>query len=196
LNFVKGKGTVMKKINIIVSVSVFVVFCTAALSMGADIAKIGVVDFQRAITISSAGKAVQLAIKKQHSKMREDLKKKEDEIKQIEERLRQESMVLSESKREEKKRDLRIKVNDIKVLEKKYNAKLQSFQNDLVKEIQKELVVLVRGIGKRESYLLVIEKVTVIYAPNTIDITDQVIKEYNEVYAKKIKDMRTKEKSK
>jgi outer membrane protein len=154
-------------------------------SMAADIAKIGVVDLQRVMETSDAGKSAQTQIKQQKDKMEADLKGKGAEIEQIRQRLEREAMVMSKESREENEREARIKLNDFKTLQKKYRNELQQLEKRLVSQLRDDTIALVDEIGKKEGYLLIISRVGVLYSPNTIDITDQLIKRLNERYAKK-----------
>ena len=168
----------------------FVLVCVVFLGMSdfclaADVAKIGVIDLQRVMEASSAGKAAQAQIKQQKDKMETDLKDKGAEIEQIRQRLEREAMVMSKESREEKEREARIKLNDFKTLQKKYRTELQRLEKRLVSQLRDDTVALVNEIGKKEGYLLIISRVGVLYSPNTIDITDKLIKRLNEFYSKK-----------
>ncbi len=44
---------------------------------------------------------------------------------------------------------------------------------------------IVKAMGKKEGYLLIINKFGVIYSPNSIDITDKVIGKLNAKLTKK-----------
>ena len=55
----------------------------------------------------------------------------------------------------------------------------------LVNELRKDVFTLVEEIGKKEGYLLIINNFSVIYSPGSIDITDKLIKQMNDKYAKK-----------
>jgi len=161
-------------------------FCFLVVSSyGADVAKIGVVDIQRVFVTSSAGKAAQAEIKIQKAKMEADLEKKGGEIKELQAKLERESLVMSREKREEKEREVNIKKFDFMALEKEYLKELKSHQRKILNKIRKDLHELIQEIGKKEGYLLIIDNVTVLYAPNTIDITDKVIQKYNASFARK-----------
>jgi Skp family chaperone for outer membrane proteins len=43
---------------------------------------------------------------------------------------------------------------------------------------------MVEEIGKKEGYLLILRSEGVMYAPDTIDITDAIIKQMNDSFAK------------
>ena len=175
----------MRSKNWIFALVCFVFLGLSDFSLAADVAKIGVVDLQRVMETSDAGKSAQTQIKQQKDKMESDLKDKGAEIEQIRQRLEREAMVMSKASREEKEREARIKLNDFKTLQKKFRNELQQLEQRLVTQLRDDTIALVNEIGKKEGYLLIISRVGVLYSPNTIDITDQLIKRLNERYAQK-----------
>lgn len=151
----------------------------------ADVAKIGVVDVQRIMSASNQGKAAQAQIKVQSDQLTQALKEKGDEIEELKKQIERESMVMSTEKREEKERDFRIKLNDLKSLEQRYRGELQALEKKLVNDLRKEIYAMAEEIGKKEGYLMIIANFDVMYAPGSIDITDKLIKQLNAVYDKK-----------
>ena len=149
-----------------------------------DIAKIGIIDAQRILETSSAGKAAQAQIKEKSVRMAEDLKKRGSEVEQLRTQLEREAMVMSQEKREDARREFRIKMNDFKSLEQKYRSELKQLEQKLVGRIQADIIQLTQEIGKQGGYLLIINRPAVLYSPTSIDITDQVIQKYNTKYAK------------
>jgi len=156
-------------------------------SFGADVAKIGIIDFQRIVKTSSAGKKAMAEINKKGKEMETDLKKRGGEIEELKKNLDREALVMSKEMREQKGRDFRIKLNDFKTLEKKYSNNLRTLNARLVSRIQKDIFEIVAEIGKKEGFLLIVEKMEagVVYSPNSIDITDRVIQKYNSDYTQK-----------
>ena len=173
-----------RKSNIILFVCFFSLLWLGSVN-AADVAKIGVANLQRVLEASNQGKSAQQEIKKQKDQMEQEMKQKGGEIEELRKQLERESMVMSKDKREEKEREIRIKINDFKSLDKRYRAQLQRLEKKLVSELLKEVSALVEEIGKKEGYLLIINKPGIMYSPKSIDITDQVIKELNARYAKK-----------
>jgi len=149
-----------------------------SLSVGAaESNRIGIVDFQRLLENSEAGKKAQTEIKGQHERMVASLKTKEGEIEELRKRLEREALVMDKGMREEKEREYRIKVGDLKDLQQKYNGEIQMVEARVIGRIQEEVLRLVEKMGKQDGYLLILEKrnAGVMYAPNTIDITDKLI---------------------
>ncbi len=155
-------------------------FLSTLPALGADVAKIGVIDFQRFLGTSKAGQEAQAKFKDQGTKMETELKKKETEIKDLRDRLERETMVMTQEVREQKEREYRIKVSDFKALEKKSLGELKELENNLVSKIRDDLLALIEEIGKRDGYLLIIDKAVAHYHPAKIDITDELIQIYNE----------------
>ena len=172
------------KYGLLFLVSFFSFFWFASAD-AADVAKIGVLNMQRVLSTSDAGKAAQAEIKTQRDKMLQDLKVKGAEIDALGKQFERESMVMSKEKREEKEREYRIRINDFKTLEKRYNTQSQDLQKRLLNEIVKDVAALVEGIGKNEGYLLIVRREGVVYSPDSIDITDALIKKMNASFAKK-----------
>ena len=170
--------------------NIAIIFCLLSLvwlnsANAADVAKIGVANLQRILETSNQGKSAQDEIKKQKDKMELELKQKGGEIEELRKQLERESMVMSKEKREEKEREIRIKLNDFKSLQKRYRTELQNLEKKLVNSLLKEVSTLVEEIGKKEGYLLIINNSGVMYSPKSINITDKVIKELNARFAKK-----------
>jgi outer membrane protein len=159
----------------------------AASSYGADVAKIGVIDFQKILETSNSGKLARDKINEHGRKMEVDLKKKGEKIEESKKKLEREALVMSNEMRAEREREIRISINDFKSLQKKYMADFKEQEKELVTRIQKELLKIVAKMGKKEGFLLILEKREsgIIYSPDTIDISDRVIQEYNAVVAQK-----------
>ncbi|MGD9227098.1 MAG: OmpH family outer membrane protein [Desulfobacterales bacterium] len=174
----------IRKYGLIFLVSFFSFFWLG-LADAADVAKIGILNMQRVLSTSDPGKSAQAEIKKQRDKMLQDLKEKGAEIDALGKQFERESMVMSKEKREEKEREYRIRINDFKSLEKRYNSESQDLQKRLMKKIVEDVYALVEEIGKNEGYLLIVRSESVMYAPNSIDITDELIKQMNDSFAKK-----------
>jgi outer membrane protein len=171
----------MNMMKNILAVGVVSFFFLTGISSAADVTKIGVVDFQKILEISNAGKTAQAEINSQGKLMESDLKNRGAEIEEIEKKIDKESLVMSKDVRDEKQREIRIKIGDFKALQQKYMEDFKALETRIISRIQKEVVELVQDIGKKEGYTLIVEKRTggVVYAPLSIDITDAVIQIYN-----------------
>ena len=170
----------------IIVIGILIVGLWSPQTVAAEV-KIGVIDFQRVLEVSEAGKAAQEEINGQGKKMESDLKERSDEIEALETQLERESMVMDSGVREEKKREVRIKINDIKTLQKKYISDFKNMEAEIINRIQKAVFEVVAEMGNNDGYAVILEKRAggVVFASGAHDITDAVIKKYNVVYDKK-----------
>lgn len=174
------------KLKISMGVAIAALLCMlTAPCFAADVAKIGVVDIQKILLTSAAGKIAKAEISKKAREMEGMLNEKKSEIQKLQETLERESLVMSKEKRDEKEREIRIKVNDIKVLKNKFEKDLKILENRVVQKIQKEFETLARELGQEQGYLLIVTNQTVIYAPTSINITDELIQKYDAAFSEK-----------
>ncbi len=165
-----------------------VIFSTIILFFGfipyaffADVKKIGVFDFQKILTDSSAGKITQKEIKTKGNELQQKLKTEKDQLDELKKSFEREALVLSPEKQKEKQREFRIRVNDFKKMQEDFAKGFKQLELTLINKIQKEVFQITDEIGKEKGYLLILERKTggVVYHPAQIDITDQIIKNYN-----------------
>lgn len=172
---------------------IFIMFSAVLIAFGisdglcADVAKIGTVSFEKIFNNSAGGKAVKDQINKEGRSMNADLEKIQKEIKELQELLKKdgESGVLNDSARENKKWELDRKINEVKALKRRFDRKIQEMQIRLINVVKRDVLKIVADYSKKEGYLLVIEDINLVYAPQTLDITDKIIQLYDKSYAKK-----------
>ncbi len=175
----------MKKIVFTVSVLflfllfVPVVFC-------ADATKIGIFDFQKVLSESNTGKNVQKQLTDKGNEFQGKLKTEKDKLDEMNKAYEREKLVLSPEKQSEKEKDFRNRVNDFKKMQDDFAREFKQLEVQSLSKIQEDVVKIINEMGKEDSYMLILEKKAggVLYAPDKLDITDQIIKKYNTKAAK------------
>ncbi len=170
----------VRKTLIIMMVSVVFMLLANTVGFCADVAKIGTVNFQKIFDNSTTGKQVREEINQEGKRMETDLKQKGEEIKALEQLLERDAGVMSKDARDEKKWQLDRKIDDVKALKRKYDRQIQELQVRLVNQVRKEVLGVIQSYGKKEGYLLIIEDISVVYAPQAINVTDKIIQLYNQ----------------
>jgi outer membrane protein len=160
--------------------ALFLAFAVAPCGFCADVAKIGTVNFQKIFENSTAGQAAKDKIQSEGQRMEQELKQKGEEINTLEKRLSQDTGVMNKEARDEQRWELERKIDEVKALKRKYDRQIQELQNQLINEVRQNVLKLIQEYGKKEGYLLIVEDLTVVYAPQQLDITDVIIKQYNE----------------
>jgi outer membrane protein len=145
--------------------------------------KIGYVDLQKALNLSAAGKEAKEKIKAKVQGYDVEVQGRQEELKKLKEDLEKQAMLLSEDARNAKERDYQQKVKDYQRFTKDIQETLQQTDADLTRQILESLLGVVQDVGKRDGYTLVLEKTesSLVYADESIDITDAVIKAFDKL---------------
>ena len=147
---------------------------------GADL-KVGIVDLQRALNESSAGKKAKDQFKGEFDKMQGGLKSEKDALDRLKEDLDKKSTVLSDDQKKNKMEDFERRRRDLRRKLEDSDAELRKKDQELTGSILKDLAVVIQEIGEREGYTLILENSSssVLYGSKSIDITDSVIKAFD-----------------
>jgi outer membrane protein len=168
----------MRRLTLFLAAAVMLV--APALAAAAEL-KVGLVDVQRALNESNAGKKAKDQFKVEFDRMQNSLKGEKDRLDRLKDDLEKKSTVLKESERknmaddfEAKRRDLRRKLEDS-------DAELRKKDSELTGDILKQLAEVIQQIGEREGYTVILESSSspVLYGSKSIDLTDEVIKTYD-----------------
>lgn len=160
-------------------------FMTAVFSVSsdaADVAKIGVVDVQRILKESQAGKQAAKLMRQKQDERSDALKQLQQEIVRLQKYLESIELVEDKTDRDQKKLELSIKLDQFKEADKAYANQLKEINAKQTEEIKKDVYDVIDKIGKKGGYLLILEKGDTVYAPTTTDITGKVVEEYDTAY--------------
>lgn len=144
--------------------------------------KLGTVDLQRALNECDAGKKAKENFKSQVDKLQADLNKQKADIEKIKDEVEKKGMVLKEEERKNIERDYQKKLRDFQRTYKDSQAELQQRDNELTSEILRDLQEVIAEFGAKQNFTLVLEASNtgaVLYHSRAIDITEQVLLEYN-----------------
>jgi len=151
-----------------------------AVAHAADV-KIGVVDLQRALNESAAGKKAKEQFKVEFDKMQNGLKSEKDALDKLKDDLDKKSAVLSDDQRKSKTDDFERRRRDLRRKLEDSDAELRKKDQELTGSILKDLAVVIQEIGEKEGYTVILENSSssVLYGSKSIDITDSVIKAFD-----------------
>ncbi|MDH3998682.1 MAG: OmpH family outer membrane protein [Desulfuromonadales bacterium] len=165
-------------------IAVLVLVCLGLMAgpVFAETQKIGYVDLQKAMNLSFAGKEAKEKIQAKVKTYEGEAQQRQEELQKLKEDLEKQAMLLSEEARSSKERDYQQKVKEYQRFTKDIQETLQQTDADLTRKILEALLTVVQGVGKDEGYAMILEKTesSLVYADDSIDITDLVIKAYND----------------
>lgn len=148
---------------------------------------IAYIDLQRVMLESEKGKEAKIALTGEAEKLKKSLDSKQDEIQKMKDALEKQSVTTTPDARAEKGKQLQNKIKDYERLRDDYQAELQQKDGEFTQRILKELEEVIKALGEKEKYTLILEKsqAGLLFGSPTIDITNKVINAYNETAKKK-----------
>ncbi len=145
--------------------------------------KIAVVDINKCVQLTDQGKVAYKDLKAEVDKIQNELNAKEKEIEEIRTKLEKGAGLLSESARFSLESEVGRKSRAYRELYEESQARIRQLEMERTRPIFNQTMALIRDIGLQEGYDLVLNsRAGVIYANAAVDITNQVIKAYNEKY--------------
>ena len=171
----------MKYITVLIQCVLIVGMSFATMAYGADVARIGVVDYQRILKECMAGKDIAKKLRQKQDERTSALESRRSEIVSL-----QKSIDIDHSgdkdNRDKKKMELSKKLEAFKDEETRFNTQLKDLNAQQASLIKDGISQVIDKIGKKGGYLLILEKTDTLYAPASTDITSQVIEEYDMAY--------------
>jgi outer membrane protein len=169
----------MRKCVPLFIVSLFVLFTA---SVYAEEIKLGYVDLQRALNDSEAGKSAKEKFKAEVDKAEQSLEKRKTEVEKLKDELEKKGLLLNVDQRDALERDYRDKLGEFERVYKNSQQELQIRDRQLTGRIIEDLREVVQQIGEQGSYTVILEgnNSVVLYGSKAIDLTDSVIKAYNQ----------------
>jgi outer membrane protein len=153
----------------------------------ADAFKMGVVDPQAVLEKSKAGRRALDSLKEHAASRQKLLSKDEEELKGLENQLKTQESTMSEAQKREKQAQFRTKIQDYQKRVQDFNQELAVKQKELVDDYMKKIQVSTKAVAEKSGVALVVDKGSdatikiVIYNKETIDLTEQVIKEFDKL---------------
>ena len=164
----------------------WVVLVTAAVLLGgvaraAEPVKIGVVDLQRCLNETRMGRKYKAEFTAEADRRKAELEKEEATLKTLREEIEKQGLVLSETARAEKERQYKERLAAFKKRFQESQQALQRKDQELTRRILKDLQGVIRKLGETEGYTLILERQEggVLFAPEAVDVTDEVIRRYD-----------------
>lgn len=175
----------LKKVVVPVGLLVGVFLLTCSLSWAADLIKIGVIDARKCIEQTEAGKKVYATFREKSDRIQKDLDARRNEIIKLREDFSKKGNLLSDEAKRDKEKDLQRKEEDFRDLAREKETEYHKEEGNAFQNLSNQLFEVASKIAKDEGYTLILEaKTGVVYYNSAIDITDRVIKIFNEKKAK------------
>jgi len=166
----------MKRIFIILTLTLV---ATSPKFLKAEPAKIGVVDLQKILNESAKGREAIKLLESEFEKKKKDLDVREEELKKLEDEMAKRSSLWSDKLKQEKEEEYDKKVKEFRRMQTDLKDEFQRKNKNFTDKILLDIIDLVKAVGEEEKFSIIMERQNVIFTSSTIDITDRIIKLYN-----------------
>jgi outer membrane protein len=172
----------MKKRTIVFFLFLVSAFLLPLTAQEAPKMKIVVVDVDLVVLESTRGKAFIARIESERSEKEKLIKGKEDAYRNLQKKFENEKYSMNEEARRKMERDISDKKMDYQRFLEDQEIEMRRIYEQGLKELQMEITPVMNEMAKREGYSLVLNKIQsgIVYADDAIDITDKLVKEYDQ----------------
>jgi outer membrane protein len=142
----------------------------------------GVVDMQRIILTVEEGKEARAALEKEIKGKEEEFRKKKEALDKLNKEWKDQAPLLSEDARIRKQQDFQEKLVELRNSEMTFQKEISQKEGQATQRIAMKVTSLVDGLVRSQNIEAVFEVNSsgLLYLKNPIDLTEQVIKKYNE----------------
>ena len=171
----------MKKYLLVTAITIGMLIMSLSSAQAAKSGfKFGYIDLQKVMALSSQGEIAKQKMQAKQEELRAELQEKQAEISVLKEEFERQGMMLSPEKRKEKENDYQKMVRDFKIFVSDSEKDMKALEGEFLKKMLKELEEVTSEFGKTGKYQLILEKRSgIIYADESHDVTDKLIKAYN-----------------
>jgi outer membrane protein len=156
-----------------------------AIPARAQTTKIGFVDVQRAIQEVEEGKAARSRLQQELQQKRSDIELKRTNLEKMKADYEKQLPVLSDDAKRKKGEELQKAFVEAQQGAQQMQEELQGKEQEAMSGISKRMVQIVNEVVDREGFNYVLDKAALLYAPPASDITNEVVRRYNDRFGGK-----------
>ena len=164
-------------------IGVVMLLAAAASTARAEV-KLAYVDIQRALNDCRNGKAAKSEFRGRLERVQSQLEGEQSEVQRLKDELEKKGPLMQPDQRQSLEEQYSRKLRDFQDDYKSTRESLQQKDNEITGAIVRDLATIVRQIGVKNGYTMVMEKGNLLWATPGSDITDDVIRDYDATGAK------------
>jgi outer membrane protein len=154
----------------------------AALPVAAQ-TKVAVIDVQRVVTESDPGKEALAGLKKIQDQKLEEGRAIQQELDSLRDQLTKQRLTLSDEKLEELNKQIEDRSIALRRFQDDAQRALEDARRKALDKLEARIMPIIETIGQEQGMTLIFNKFQsgLVYADETVDITDDVIRRFNTV---------------
>lgn len=142
--------------------------------------KIGYVNFQKALAELDEAKAAKARLESVKDNKQKELDKAQDALKKDQETFQKQAATMTEQARVEKGEALQKRFIDLQQSFEKGRAELAQKENEEFQPIVQKMRAIITTIAQKEQFTMVFDAGGIAYAPDSLDLTPQLVRTYND----------------
>jgi outer membrane protein len=155
----------------------------AAAPARADI-KLAYVDVQRALNECEAGKTAKAEFRVKVQGVEQKLQREQTDVANLKDELEKKGMLMKPEQRQSLQDEYLNKAKNFERNFKDSKDDLERKDQEMTAKIIHDIAEVIRNVGEKSGYTMVMEKGQILWGIPSIDITDQVIRTYNSMHVK------------
>ncbi len=171
------------------SIFLILIFTTllAATAAAQSVQKVAIIDSQKAFDRSVQGQKVVALLQDKENEIKASLKQKQEEINSLKDKFASQRLTLNEEALSQLQLEIDKKETEKKKYEQDSSIEFDQYKAQLIKKMRDEMLAIVDELVKERGYDLVFDLSSsgLIYFQPALDITEEVIKKYDEAYSRK-----------
>ncbi len=148
--------------------------------------KIAYVDLQRALLEVDEGKKAKADLKVYFDDKQEYLDKESERLKKMKEDLEKQEMMIEPEVKAKREAELQQKFVEVQKIYYQLQNELKQKESEAVQPILEKMQSIIQNIAERDNYDLILDKNSsgIVYAPMKHDLTNELIRLYDQKYGK------------
>lgn len=145
------------------------------------VAKLAVIDVQRILTDSAAGKEVLAKLKQLQEAKQADLKARQAEVTALRDRLAEGRLTLSEDALAQMEKELEDALIGLRRLQDDADRELQKERDEAFAGIEREVLPIIGEVGEEMGFTLILNKFQsgLLFASDSVDITNTILQRFD-----------------
>ena len=144
--------------------------------------RLGYVNLSKVFENTEEGKQILGKLKREFSKRQKELNDKMKAFEEKAKRFQQRQAVLKDEARQQEAQKLAEEQRQLQMLFMQYQQEIDKKKADALSQFENKVLDVVRRVARREGLSYVFRQEMLIYAPQKMDITNEVIREYDKIH--------------
>lgn len=143
--------------------------------------KLAFVDMQRALLEVGEGKKAKAKLEKMKKARQGKLDASQDELRKLQKDFEAQKAFMKDDVRKQKEEEFRKKLGELQMTYANLQRELAREEAKLTKSIFGRMARILKGMGEKDSISMILEKTesSILWAPQSLDLTNELIRRFN-----------------